>query len=91
VLWNEKGTLIVYTAESPAGAMVKLIAYYKDVHTLETRAYFRLGTDEELILGLVRTPYPTIGARSPARLPSKRSVLFSIKKPHPWACACRRC
>ncbi|WP_293173858.1 RES family NAD+ phosphorylase [Oceanithermus sp.] len=50
--WNEKGTPVVYTAESLAGAMVELLAYYKDVRTLETRVYFRLGVDEELILGL---------------------------------------
>ena len=50
--WNEKGTPIVYTAESLAGAMVELLAYYKDVRSLETRVYFRVELDEELMLAL---------------------------------------
>jgi len=50
--WNTKGTPLVYTAESLAGAMVELLAYFKDVRSLETRVYFRVKVDEVSILDL---------------------------------------
>ncbi len=50
--WNEKGTPLVYTAESLAGAMAELLAYFKDIRSLETRVYFRARVEEDSILAL---------------------------------------
>ena len=50
--WNERGTSIVYTAESLAGAVVNLLAYVQDIRSLETRVYFRVHVEEQAILDL---------------------------------------
>lgn len=50
--WNERGTPIVYTAESLAGAVVELLAYFKDIRSLETRVYFRAVVEEEAVMVL---------------------------------------
>ncbi len=50
--WNQRGTPVVYTAESLAGAVVELLAYFQDIRSLETRVYFRAHVEEQAILAL---------------------------------------
>ena len=63
--WNAEGVPIVYTAESLAGAMLELLAYFKDIRSLETRVYFRAHVQEDAILDLDPAALPEDWRRCP--------------------------
>ena len=50
--WNERGTPVVYAAESLAGAVVELLAYFPSVRSLEAYVYFRAHVEEKAVLDL---------------------------------------
>jgi len=70
--WNTAGVPIVYTAESLAGAMVELLAYFKDIRSLETRVYFRVRIQEDAILELDPATLPEDWRRYPYPLSTQR-------------------